>query len=137
MTNIFTNGGVQPSGRPLLCWRRQRRGAAGEIDKGQLPIGEPRRIRDKEHLKFVASQLCLFCSRQPCDAHHLRFAQPRTTGKRVADEFTVPLCRIHHPQFHDAGNEVAWWAGISPLEIAKEFWEESRAERVLSARHCC
>ena len=92
-----------------------------KIDKSQLAIGEPRRIRDKEHLKFVASKPCLLCGRQPCDAHHLRFAQPRATGMKVSDEFTVPLCRIHHRQLHDAGNELAWWerAGISPLEVAK------------------
>ena len=47
---------------------------------------------------------------------------------KVSDEFTVPLCRIHHRQLHDAGNEVTWWekAGITPLEVAKELWEESR-----------
>jgi hypothetical protein len=28
--------------------------------------------------------------------HHLRFMQPRGLGRRVSDEFTVPLCRTHH-----------------------------------------
>jgi hypothetical protein len=31
------------------------------IDKGQLAIAEPKRLRDKAHLKFVASQPCLIC----------------------------------------------------------------------------
>jgi hypothetical protein len=41
--------------------------------------------------------------------------------------FTVPLCRGHHRQLHQAGNEVSWWNNlqIKPLEIAKELWEES------------
>lgn len=26
----------------------------------------------------------------------LKFAQPRTLGRKVSDEFTVPLCRWHH-----------------------------------------
>src|SRR4029077_15774018 len=47
------------------------------IDKSQLAIAEPKRLRDKAHLKFVASQPCLICGRQPSDPHHLRFAQPR------------------------------------------------------------
>ena len=52
----------------------------GRIDKSQLSIGEPKRLRDKAHLKFVASQPCLICGRQPSDPHHLRFAQPRAIG---------------------------------------------------------
>jgi hypothetical protein len=79
------------------------------IDKSHLAIAEPRRLRDKAHLKFVASQPCLVCGRQPSDPHHLRFAQPRAIGMKVSDEFTVPLCRGHHRQLHQAGNEVAWW----------------------------
>jgi hypothetical protein len=63
-----------------------------KIDKSQLAIAEPKRLRDKAHLKFVASQRCLICGRQPSDPHHLRFAQPRAIGLKVSDEFTVPLC---------------------------------------------
>jgi hypothetical protein len=47
----------------------------GRIDKSALTLAEPKRLRDKAHLKFVASQPCLICGRQPCDPHHLRFAQ--------------------------------------------------------------
>ena len=39
----------------------------GGIDKSVLAIGEPRRIRDKDHRKFVSSQACLICGRQPSD----------------------------------------------------------------------
>jgi hypothetical protein len=76
------------------------------IDKSVLIIAEPKRLRDEAHLKFVASQPCLICGRQPSDSHHLRFAQPRTIGIKVSDEFTVPLCRGHHRQLHHVGNEV-------------------------------
>jgi DNA recombination protein Rad52 len=83
-----------------------------KIDKSQLTIAEPKRLRDKAHLKFVASQPCLICGRQPSDPHHLRFAQPRAIGLKVSDEFTVPLCRGHHRQVHQAGNEIAWWEDL-------------------------
>ena len=98
-----------------------------QIDKSLLTIGEPKRLRDKAHLKFVASQACLICGRQPCDPHHLRFAQPRAIGLKVSDEFTVPLCRGHHRQLHQAGNEVAWWKklNINALEIAEGLWKQS------------
>ena len=86
-----------------------------------------KRLRDKAHLRFVASQPCLVCKRQPSDPHHLRFAQPRALGLKVSDEFTVPLCRGHHRQLHQAGNEVAWWEGlkINALPIAKGLWEQT------------
>jgi hypothetical protein len=92
-----------------------------------VPIHKPVRRRNKAHLRFVAAQPCLICRRSPCDAHHLKFAQPRTLGRKVSDEFTVPLCRDHHVELHRQGNERAWWAGVqvSPVEVAKELWRET------------
>jgi hypothetical protein len=91
---------------------------------------QPKRLRDKAHLKFVASQPCLICGRQPSDPHHLRFAQPRGIGLKVSDEFTVPLCRGHHRQLHQAGNEVTWWENlhIDALAIAKDLWKQSHTK---------
>ena len=95
---------------PLLRLRpRLPEPARGTIDKSVLALAEPKRRRDKSHLRFVASQPCLVCGRHPSDPHHLRFAQPRALGAKVSDEFTVPLCRGHHRQLHQAGNESAWW----------------------------
>ena len=103
--------------------------APAKIDKSKLSIAEPKRLRDKAHLKFVASQPCLVCGRQPSDPHHLRFAQPRAIGLKVSDEFTVPLCRGHHRQLHQTGNEAAWWEDlhINALEIARGLWEQSHS----------
>jgi ERF superfamily len=87
-----------------------------------------RRSRDKDHLGFIAHQPCTVCGRQPCEAHHLRFSQPRALGRRVSDEFTVPLCRVHHRELHRQGDERAWWnkANIDPIPIALRFWQETR-----------
>jgi ERF superfamily len=81
--------------------------AADGIDKSRLSHPEPRRFRDKEHVKFVTKQACLICGRRPADPHHLRFAQHRALGRKVSDEFTVPLCRGHHREAHRSGDEVA------------------------------
>ncbi|MGY8681600.1 ERF family protein [Bradyrhizobium sp. UFLA05-153] len=88
---------------------------------------EPPRKRSKAHLLFVRDQPCLVCRRTPCDAHHLKFAQPRALGQKVSDEFTVPLCRTHHQELHQHGNERAWWANlqIAPLPVAQELWAAS------------
>jgi hypothetical protein len=99
-----------------------------KIDKSVLTISEPRRHRDKGHLKFVASQPCLVCGRSPADAHHLRFTQPRAMGRKVSDEFTVPLCRTHHRDNHRFGDEAAWWArqAIDAVETSRRLWVSTR-----------
>jgi hypothetical protein len=105
-----------------------KRSASSGIDKGALALPEPRRIRDKGHVRFVAQQACLICGRQPSDAHHLRFAQTRAMARKVSDEFIVPLCRIHHRAVHRVGDERAWWAetGIDPGKVANTLWKKSR-----------
>jgi ERF superfamily len=92
-----------------------------------LVSAKPIRRRSKAHLAFVASQPCLVCKATPCDPHHLKIARPRSLGRKVSDEFTVPLCRKHHQELHRHGNEANWWANmqIAPLPLAKELWEIS------------
>jgi hypothetical protein len=87
-------------------------------------LTKPVRERDREHLKFVASQPCLVCGRIPSDAHHVKFAEQRAMARKVSDRFTVPVCRLHHRELHRRGNEHAWWEshGIDPLGIAATLW---------------
>ena len=96
----------------------------GGIDKSVLAISEPRRYRDKAHLKFVASQACLICGREQSDPHHLGFAQPRALGRKVSDEYVVPLCRTHHREVHRSSKEINWWKkyNIDPLSVASTLW---------------
>jgi hypothetical protein len=97
------------------------------VDKSVLMHPEPRRIRDRDHIRHVMKQACLICGRQPSDAHHLRFAQSRALGRKVSDEFTVPLCRAHHREIHRCGNEGSWWrnTGVDPLVAARVLWLET------------
>jgi hypothetical protein len=75
------------------------------------------RLRDKEHCRFAAKQPCIVCGRTPAEAHHIRFAQPRALNRKVSDEYTVPVCRVHHRELHRNGDEASWWAGanVDPL----------------------
>ncbi len=97
------------------------------IDKSHLRHPKPRRIRDRNHVRFVANQPCVLCGRRPADAHHLRFVQHRALGRKVSDEFTVPLCRGHHRDVHRSGNEDVWWtnAGMDPTITARALWLET------------
>jgi hypothetical protein len=100
---------------------------SSRITRGSL-AAKTIRLRDKEHRRFVAHQPCLVCGRAPTDAHHLRFAQPRGLGLKVSDEFTVPLCRVHHRELHRQGKEQLWWKGINidPLPVALQLWRQTR-----------
>jgi hypothetical protein len=116
-----TSGEVAPAGSAATGQ------AAEAIDKGVLAHPEPRRIRDKDHLRFVATQPCLVCGRTPADPHHLRFAQSRALGRKVSDEWIVALCRGHHRDVHRHGDERGWWekAGIDPNVAARSLWLQS------------
>jgi hypothetical protein len=112
------------SRRKALPHKSRRSSGAQNIDKSELSHPEPRRIRDREHVRFVTKQPCLICGGRPSDPHHLRFAQHRALGRKVSDEFTVPLCRGHHREVHRCGDEAAWWrkAGFDPMASARALW---------------
>jgi ERF superfamily len=115
------------------------------IDKSVLAVAAPRRYRNREHLRYVAQQPCLVCGRKPSDPHHLGFTQPRALGRKVSDEFAVPLCRGHHRSAHCSRDERAWWkhAGIDPIKIARRLWKtthgrgERRSQPITSAARRC
>jgi hypothetical protein len=108
--------------------KRSRRTAVG-------PLGKTVRLRDKDHRRFVLRQACLVCGRVPSDPHHLTFTQPRALGRRVSDEFIVPVCRVHHRELHRSGDEAAWWKGlnIDPLPVALRLWQQTRGNCELSS----
>jgi ERF superfamily len=112
------------------AWGRGKHGArhrSSAVNKSLLTLPEPRRVRDRDHVRAVAKRPCLICGRQPSDAHHLRFAQTPALGRKVSDEFTVPLCRGHHREVHRSSNEAVWWRmlGIDPTAVARALWLET------------
>ena len=128
------------AGPPLLRDSRgtepgEKPGSSG-IDKSALTLSEPRRIRDKDHVRFVAKQPCVICGRQPADAHHLRFTQLQALGRKVSDEFTVPLCRGHHREVHRCGDESAWWtnAGVDATVAARALWLDTHPQPIAPSK---
>jgi hypothetical protein len=116
-----------PPDHPTRPQPRRRKRRQSIVDKSVLALPAPRRIRDREHVKSVAKLPCLVCGRIPADAHHLRFAQSPALGRKVSDEFTVPLCRGHHREVHHCSDEAGWWnkAGIDPTVTARTLWLQS------------
>jgi hypothetical protein len=95
-----------------------------------VTIAKPVRVRDRNHLRFVAAQPCLVCGKAPSDAHHVKFAELQAMGRKVSDRFTVPLCRLHHRELHRRGNERLWWEnkGVDPLPVAATLWMQTHTD---------
>jgi hypothetical protein len=121
--------------RPVAAKQQSQRATrrSAPVRRGVSIPAKTIRLRDKEHRKFVAMQPCLVCGRTPADPHHLRFAQPRAMSRRVSDEFTVPVCRLHHRELHTHGDEKLWWKkiNIDPLPIALRLWKQGRSDRAI------
>jgi hypothetical protein len=112
--------------------RSKARNRSGDgVDKALLAIAAPRRVRDKEHLKYVAQQACMVCGRRPGQAHHIRFIQLRALGSKPSDEWVVSLCATHHRSLHQVGDEEGWWSqlNLDPLIEAQRLWQVTRIEQ--------
>jgi hypothetical protein len=119
-----------PDGAGTRVGRAKKHTRSDEIRS----LGKTARLRDKDHRRFVLRQACLVCGRVPSDPHHLTFTQPRALGRRVSDEFLVPVCRVHHRALHRSGDEAAWWRrlNIDPLSVALRLWQHTRANGELA-----
>ena len=58
----------------------------------------------------------------------MSFMQPRALGRKVSDEYVVPLCRIHHRAVHRVSDEQVWWTqqGVDPVVVARSLWTSTR-----------
>ena len=102
--------------------------AAGRARARRL-AAKTNRLRDKQHCVYVSTQPCVVCGRIPSEAHHIRFAQPRALGRKVSDDYTVPVCRLHHREIHRYGDEASWLArvNVDPVPFALELWRRSHS----------
>jgi len=118
-----SDGRLNPASQKAAAVGRKR-SASNSVQA----LGKTVRLRDKDHRRFVLRQACLVCGRVPSDPHHLTFTQPRALGRRVSDEFIVPVCRVHHRELHRSGDEAAWWRSlnIDPLPAALKLWQQTR-----------
>jgi len=76
------------TGQPQKGGQRSWPPTSGEIqaesvDKSSLALMEPRRYRNKDHVRFVATQPCTVCGRQPSDPHHIRFYSEACVGPQA------------------------------------------------------
>lgn len=51
--------------------------------------------------EWIKSLRCVICLQSGVDPHHVK-----TVGAGGGDADLVPLCRLHHQEFHDMGRET-------------------------------
>ena len=55
---------------------------------------------NKDYLTWIKTKQCLICAYPaPIDAHHVW----NSGGKHGNDYLTIPLCRLHHTDYHAHG----------------------------------
>ena len=70
-----------------------------------------KRLRSKKHMAHVRSFGCCICQNPVCDAHHLRsMGHLASAALKNGDDYTVPLCRMHHDELHAFGDEALFFA---------------------------
>ena len=69
--------------------------------------------RSREYLDYVRGLPCAVCGGQ-AEPHHWRKDSDGGTGLKPSDCFCVPLCREHHREAHQHGDE--WFAEEYNLE---------------------
>ena len=58
-----------------------------------------------EYLDYIREKPCLVCGSQPCDPDHLEARGMGGATTKMKDLSCVPLCRIHHTERHQFGNQ--------------------------------
>ena len=117
---------ASPKSEPAPTRRSQITGGFS-IDKSALLFPANGACAARRICSLSPASLALVCEALPCHAHHITFAQARGLSQKVSDEFTVPLCAVHHNELHAFGNEASWWRGqgIEPLQRASELWRQT------------
>lgn len=85
-----------------------------------MPNFKQKRIRDKKHLKFIASlPCCVSGAHGITQAAHIRHGVSGI-GIKPCDRLTVPLSYIMHDRQHQIG-ELKFWGDIDGIEKSKNL----------------
>jgi hypothetical protein len=91
-----------------VCQVKHRKLKAARMRKFPEPVRDPDPNRNKKHLDWVAS---LPCAVDGCRAHnivaaHVRMNTGGGTAMKPGDQWTVPLCWVHHSEQHQDGHRT-------------------------------
>jgi len=78
-------------------------------------------FRSEKYKKYVRSLPCIVCGYPCSEPHHVRSASNAGTGVKPSDLWAVPLCQLHHAEFHHYGKETFY--SRHGLDIYKVLFE--------------
>lgn len=78
------------------------------IDKSQLAIGEPERVRNRPYLDQAPKMLCAACGKPAHVAAHIRTGGGGGTGLKPSDKLTEWLCHTDHMR-QESQPGALWW----------------------------
>lgn len=90
------------------------------------------KIRNNKHLAHIRSLPCIItsngkaCNGEPVVAHHLTHVNDKGgMGLKTGDDYTLPLCWLHHQTLHSIGEKKFWkrW-GVDAIKLAEEHWKQ-------------
>jgi hypothetical protein len=66
----------------------------------------------------------------------MRFARPWAMGRKVSDEWTVPLRATHQRSLHTMGEKEKWWKErqTDPVTHSMRLWQEIRKQTMPVAK---
>lgn len=130
--------------KAVLKAHRQAAKPARGKPKAPKHKNAPTRKKDPVFSAWIRRQPCAVgpvgCSGRIDPAHvrsHRPGGRPTGMGRKPDDLGNLnPLCRRHHDEQHNAGNEVRWWAGYGkdPHAEAEQHGALYLAECALSGR---
>jgi len=70
------------------------------------PMPKQKRWKSEKYLEFIRKQPCIVCGYKTTQAHHIRFANNSGTASKPSDTWTIPLCKLHHLEYHQIGRDT-------------------------------
>ena len=67
---------------------------------------QEQKLSSRKYLDYIRNKPCLVCGSIPCDPDHLEARGMGGANRSGYKDYScVPLCRIHHTERHQLGNQ--------------------------------
>jgi len=70
------------------------------------PCPKEKTFKSEKYKQYIRSLPCIICDYPCSEPHHVRNANNSGTGKKPSDFWCVPLCKLHHAEFHHYGKKT-------------------------------
>ena len=89
------------------------------IDKSQLAIGEPERVRNRPYLDQAPQMVCAACRKPAHVAAHIRTGLTGGTGLKPSDKLTDWLCTPCHRTQEENPGAMLWYEHVRKVHTTR------------------